>query len=66
MNNPKKPLNCCFVFSQVKRHWIGDNYKKEGAAGNDVHRTNVPDIRVAFRHETLVDELSTLCTAARV
>lgn len=51
---------------QVKRHWIGDDYKKEGTAGNDVHKTNVPDIRVAFRHETLVEELSTICTAARV
>jgi len=50
----------------VKRHWIGDDYMKEGVAGNDVHRTNVPDIRVAFRHETLVEELSTICTAARV
>lgn len=51
---------------EVKRHWIGDHYKKEGPAGNDVHRTNVPDIRMAFRHETLVEELSTICTAARV
>jgi len=51
---------------KVKRHWLGDDYRKEGTAGNDVHRTNVPDIRVAFRHETLVEELSTLCTAARV
>lgn len=51
---------------EVKRHWIGDDYKKEGTAGNDVHKTNVPDIRVAFRHETLVEELSTICTAARV
>ena len=50
----------------MKRHWIGDNYGKEGTAGNDVTKTNVPDIRVAFRHETLVEELSTLCTAARV
>ncbi|XP_078381801.1 AMP deaminase 2-like isoform X2 [Oculina patagonica] len=51
---------------KVKRHWIGDDYKKEGSAGNDVHKTNVPDIRVAFRLETLVEELSTICTAARV
>ena len=50
----------------MKLHWIGDNYRKEGASGNDVHRTNVPDIRVAFRHATLVEELSTLCKAARV
>lgn len=53
-------------FSQVKLHWIGENYRKEGASGNDVHCTNVPDIRVAFRHATLVEELSTLCKAARV
>lgn len=52
--------------NKVKLHWIGDNYRKEGASGNDVHRTNVPDIRVAFRHATLVEELSTLCKAARV
>ena len=65
-------ISCSFqtayflFFSQVKLHWIGENYRKEGASGNDVHRTNVPDIRVAFRHATLVEELSTLCKAARV
>lgn len=42
---------------QVKRHWIGMNYKEEGPAGNDITRTNVPNIRVAYRHETLVEEL---------
>lgn len=29
-------------------------------AGNDITRTNVPDIRVAYRYETLVDELSNI------
>jgi AMP deaminase len=29
-------------------------------AGNDITRTNVPDIRVAYRNETLVDELSNI------
>jgi len=62
---PKFASNVIDIW-QVKRHWIGDDYMKEGVAGNDVHRTNVPDIRVAFRHETLVEELSTICTAARV
>uniref|UniRef100_A0A915BZG5 AMP deaminase n=1 Tax=Parascaris univalens TaxID=6257 RepID=A0A915BZG5_PARUN len=42
---------------KVKIHWLGPNYKEEGVLGNDVSRTNVPDIRVSFRHETLVDEL---------
>lgn len=38
---------------------------KEGVAGNDVSRTNVPDIRVAYRYETLVSELKTICIGAQ-
>lgn len=49
---------------QVKRHWLGPNYTKEGVAGNDVSRTNVPDIRVAYRYETLVEELKCICRGA--
>ena len=52
-----------FVF-QVKQHWLGLDYTKEGVAGNDVSRTNVPDIRVAYRYETLVDELKCICRGA--
>lgn len=48
------------VCGQVKQYWLGPNYTKEGVAGNDISRTNVPDIRVAFRNETLVDELSNI------
>uniref|UniRef100_A0A913HFX4 AMP deaminase n=1 Tax=Strongyloides stercoralis TaxID=6248 RepID=A0A913HFX4_STRER len=44
----------------VKIHWLGPNYKEEGVLGNDVSRTNVPDIRVSFRHEALVDELTNI------
>lgn len=47
----------------VKKHWLGTNYKKEGLVGNDVKRTNVPDIRVAFRYETLTHELKLLVDA---
>ncbi|GFS38292.1 AMP deaminase 2 [Nephila pilipes] len=43
-----------------KRYWLGPNYTKEGVAGNDIHRTNVPDIRVSYRYETLIEELSTI------
>ncbi|KAG8191767.1 hypothetical protein JTE90_008829 [Oedothorax gibbosus] len=43
-----------------KRHWLGPNYFKEGVAGNDISHTNVPDIRVSYRYETLVDELTTI------
>lgn len=48
---------------RVKQHWIGYHYKQEGVAGNDIQRTNLPDIRVAFRHETLLDELAGLFRA---
>ncbi|KAK0083900.1 hypothetical protein PV325_007963 [Microctonus aethiopoides] len=43
-----------------KQYWLGPNYTKEGVAGNDITRTNVPDIRVAYRYETLLDELSNI------
>lgn len=50
-----------FVFIlQSKQYWLGPNYTKEGVAGNDITRTNVPDIRVAYRYETVVDELSNI------
>ncbi|PAV57211.1 hypothetical protein WR25_11452 [Diploscapter pachys] len=45
---------------KVKVHWLGPNYKEEGVLGNDIQRTNVPDIRVSFRHEALVDELTNM------
>ncbi|XP_075748780.1 AMP deaminase isoform X8 [Rhipicephalus microplus] len=45
---------------KVKQYWLGPNYQREGPTGNDITRTNVPDIRVAYRYETLVDELSTI------
>ncbi|KAG1371559.1 putative AMP deaminase-like [Cocos nucifera] len=32
-----------------KSHWIGRSYYKRGPDGNDVHKTNVPHIRVEFR-----------------
>ncbi|CDR37603.1 CYFA0S01e13102g1_1 [Cyberlindnera fabianii] len=41
---------------KIKKHWIGKNYAKGGIEGNDVEKTNVPDIRVAYRQETLETE----------
>lgn len=49
----------------VKKFWLGPNYTKEGMPGNDMSRTNVPDIRVAYRHETFLQELSTLFHTAK-
>ncbi|XP_030833470.1 AMP deaminase 2 isoform X1 [Strongylocentrotus purpuratus] len=51
--------------NDTKDHWLGPNHRKEGPAGNEITRTNVPDIRVAFRHETLCGELLTICRAAQ-
>jgi len=45
---------------EVKNYWLGPNYKREGVAGNDITRTNVPDIRVSYRYETLIEELSNI------
>lgn len=45
---------------EFKRYWIGPNYLREGVAGNDIKRTNVPNVRIAYRHETLLDELTNI------
>lgn len=50
---------------KVKQHWLGDNYNQGGHEGNDISKTNIPDIRSSFRHETLVDELHILSSAAK-
>ncbi|KAF9013148.1 hypothetical protein BDQ17DRAFT_1270633 [Cyathus striatus] len=42
---------------EIKRHWLGHEWYLPGAAGNDINKTNVPDIRLAFRHQTLLGEL---------
>ncbi|OMO97581.1 hypothetical protein COLO4_14507 [Corchorus olitorius] len=33
----------------LKSHWIGKEYYRRGPDGNDIHRTNVPHIRLEFR-----------------
>ncbi|CAK9440635.1 uncharacterized protein LODBEIA_P46550 [Lodderomyces beijingensis] len=40
----------------IKRHWLGKEYMKGGVEGNDIEKTNVPDIRVGFREDTLKSE----------
>lgn len=43
---------------QVKKHWLGQRWYWPGAAGNDIHKTNVPTIRLAYRQATLLEELA--------
>ncbi|KAF9665233.1 hypothetical protein SADUNF_Sadunf16G0101300 [Salix dunnii] len=49
----------------LKSHWIGKEYYRRGPDGNDIHRTNVPHIRVEFREEIWRDEMQQvyLCKA---
>lgn len=49
-----------YLHYQTKEHWIGKNYREEGVASNDIEKTNVPDIRVVYRYNTLVAELKRL------
>ncbi|XP_068159360.1 AMP deaminase 2 isoform X2 [Drosophila tropicalis] len=44
----------------VKQQWLGPQYYEDGINGNDITRTNVPEIRVAYRYQTLLDELSNI------
>ncbi|THH16717.1 hypothetical protein EW146_g3968 [Bondarzewia mesenterica] len=43
---------------EVKRHWLGHEWYLPGDAGNEINKTNVPNERLKFRHETLMEELA--------
>lgn len=41
----------------IKKHWLGKKFMLGGIDGNDIEKTNVPDIRIGYREETLNTEL---------
>ncbi|CAI7801219.1 unnamed protein product [Closterium sp. NIES-54] len=41
----------------TKAHWIGPRYFLRGPDSNDIHRTNVPHIRVEFRYQAWEAEM---------
>lgn len=41
------------------------NYLRDGPEGNEIRRTNVAQIRMAYRHETLCNELSFIVDAVK-
>ncbi|XP_042482464.1 AMP deaminase-like isoform X3 [Macadamia integrifolia] len=41
----------------AKAHWLGSQYFKRGPEGNDIQKTNVPHMRIAFRTETWKEEM---------
>ena len=49
----------------MKQYWLGPRYREEGVNGNDIRRTNVPDIRIKYRFETLDGELELISNAMR-
>ncbi|XP_054905760.1 AMP deaminase 2 isoform X1 [Poeciliopsis prolifica] len=50
---------------KMKGYWLGPDYIREGQESNDIRRTNVPDIRVAYRYETMCEELNLITQAIR-
>ncbi|CAZ85602.1 unnamed protein product [Tuber melanosporum] len=44
----------------IKARWLGNDYHVPGPEGNNMDKSNVPNIRMAFRHQTLHEELRML------
>lgn len=42
----------------IKCHWLGDNFREPGPDGNEMEKTNVPDVRLSFRQETYLHEIA--------
>jgi AMP deaminase len=45
---------------ECKKHWLSSTYWKPGPEGNDIQKTNVPNLRMRFRWETHQDEIRLL------
>ncbi|KAK7810451.1 hypothetical protein U0070_002847 [Myodes glareolus] len=48
----------CGISHEEKARFLGNNYLEEGPVGNDIRRTNVAQIRMAYRYETWCYELN--------
>ncbi|KAM9369444.1 AMP deaminase 1 [Phaethornis superciliosus] len=48
----------CGMSHEEKVKILGENYQEEGPQGNDIRKTNVAQIRVAYRYETWCYELN--------
>lgn len=49
---------------QVKMHWVHTQYWKLGPEGNDIHKTNVPALRMRFRKDCHQEETGLLLSGA--
>lgn len=50
---------------QIKKRWLGDDCHINGPAGNDISRSNLPNIRASFRYQTLMEERIMVLSALR-
>uniref|UniRef100_A0A8C8SVV0 AMP deaminase 2 n=1 Tax=Pelusios castaneus TaxID=367368 RepID=A0A8C8SVV0_9SAUR len=48
----------CGLSHEEKTKFLGENYREEGPQGNDIRKTNVAQIRMAYRYETWCYELN--------
>jgi AMP deaminase len=46
----------------IKQRWLGPDFHLPGVKGNTMAKSNVPNIREGFRHETLLQELAMYVT----
>ncbi|KAG5299271.1 AMP deaminase [Histoplasma capsulatum G186AR] len=54
----KHSVDQCGFELSLKHRWLGPTCHRPGVEGNNMAKSNVPDIREQFRHETLLGELS--------
>ncbi|KAI8477343.1 MAG: hypothetical protein J3K34DRAFT_397944 [Monoraphidium minutum] len=47
-----------------KKHWVADEYWRPGPDGNDIQKTNVPNLRMRYRLDTYQDETRLVLTGA--
>ena len=45
-------------------HWVHKTYWKQGPDGNDIHKTNVPNLRMRFRLDNLLTERNLVMAGA--
>ncbi|XP_075052400.1 AMP deaminase 1 isoform X2 [Mixophyes fleayi] len=55
----------CGLSHEEKVHFLGQDYRKEGPHGNDIRKTNVAQIRMAYRYETWCYELNLIFQALK-
>ncbi|XP_063306483.1 AMP deaminase 1 [Pelobates fuscus] len=55
----------CGLSHEEKVRFLGKDYHKEGPQGNDIRKTNVAQIRMAYRYETWCYELNLILQALK-